>query len=203
MKHLPWCILLVTCAFAQKPGANENMIRDRGQTRPADQTQTLDRGRLGHQDVMPPGPLTLTGILVDASCRDRSSQNLGNPPRALEPFSPAPEAAVSAKGITVDLKTLQDERSGIMEHQEADLVGRQPDPTCAITGNTHAFALLMDNGRLLDLGEGGNTLASVAIHSSAAGRALLAGSGGGLKPRVTIEGSIRGDRLLVDKLNPF
>ena len=79
MKQLPCCIVLFALSAAAQSGANANMVRDRGSTRPSDQTQTLDRGRLGHQDAMPPGPLTFTGMLVDAGCRDRSSLNLRQP----------------------------------------------------------------------------------------------------------------------------
>jgi hypothetical protein len=203
MKTLPLCIVLVTLSAAAQSGANANMIRDRGATRPADQTQTLDRGRLGHQDAMPAGPLTFTGMLVDAGCRDRSSRNLRQPSQPLAALTAPPMPGAAFTGITVDQKTLDAERSGIMEHQVPDMLSRQPDMACSITGDTRAFALLLDNGRLLDLDEGGNTFAGVALQASEPGRAMMAGFGRGLKPRVVIEGSVRGDRLIVGKLGSF
>jgi hypothetical protein len=200
MKMLPWCIVFVTLSAAAQSGANANMVRDRGSTRPADQTQTLNRGRLGHQDFMPPGPLAFTGMLVDAACRDRSNGNLRQPALPTAALTAPAMPGAPFTGITVDPKTLEAERSGIMEHQVPDTLSRQPDVACAVTGDTRAFALLLNNGRLLDLDEGGNTFAGVALQANAAGRALLAGLGGSLKPRVVIQGSVRGDRLIVEKL---
>jgi len=203
MKKLPCCIVLLALSAAAQSGANANMVRDRGSTRPSDQTQTLDRGRRGHQDAMPPGPLTFTGMLVDAGCRDRSSLNLRQPPAPISAFTAPVDPATAFTGVTVDPKTLDAERSGIMEHQVPDLLSRQTDVACAVTGDTRAFALLLDNGRLLDLNEGGNTLASVAVQANEAGRAMLSGFGRSLKPRVVIQGSVRGDRLLVEKFASF
>jgi hypothetical protein len=197
MKTLLFILAVTWCAMAQT-ASHENMVTDRGRTRPADETQTLDRGRLGRHGAMPPGPVMWNGTLVDAGCRDRSSLNLDRAPKP----GPAPVAqpAATPHGITVDPSTLDAERADIMPHQVPDLISRQPDPACAITGDTRAFALLLDSGRLVDLDEGGNTFAGEAVQASAAGRAMLAGFGPGLKPRVAIEGRLRGDRLLVERL---
>jgi len=88
----------------------------------------------------------------------------------------------------------------VMQHQVADLRARAGDLTCAITGATKAFAILLDDGRLLNLDEAGNTLALEAIQSSSAGRAMLNGNGPALKPKVTVKGIIHGDRLLVSQI---
>ncbi len=196
-----------------------------GKVRVADERQTLDRGRLGTEESMPPGPLTLNGILVDAGCNDRTQSNLLRPPEPLAQLGPAepPQmassqearraqtgfatgtsepagAGVSAFGITVDAQTLASERADVLEHQVPDLVSRQEDPTCAINARTSNFALLMDNGRLLNLDGGGNVWAWQAVQSSTAGTMMLNGKGPASKPRVTIVGTIRGDRLTVDSL---
>jgi hypothetical protein len=107
---------------------------------------------------------------------------------------------VSAAGVTVDADTLQKERSDIMAHQVPDLRMRQPDATCAITGGTRSFAVLMDNGRLLNLDEGGNTLATQSLLADPEGRALYNGTGPAVKPRVVIQGRIHGDKLIVDQV---
>ena len=77
---------------------------------------------------------------------------------------------------------------------------RQPDRSCAVNGATRGFALLMPDGRLLNLDEGGNTMAIQGIHSIPAGRAMLNGTGGALKPQVTLRGRVQGDRLIVEKI---
>ena len=187
------------------------------------QDRPLNRGRVG---VAPPsGPLVLAGILVDAGCHDRSSQNLLRTPtpfNALAPAEPpqeqasansarakegfasreAPQSqAVTASGITVDKQTLETEQADVLPHQGKDLYTRQPDSSCAITGDTKAFALLTDDGRLLDLNEGGNTFAWQAVQSSTAGRGVLNGAGSPFKPRAVVRGEIRGDQLIVSSLS--
>ncbi len=196
--------ILIFSAAAQTT-SKENQVRDRGRTPTADDTQTLDRGRLGRQAAIPSHPLTLHGLLVDASCLDRSSTNLAEPPETpnlapAQPRNASNGGGVAAHGVQVDAQTAQAERTDVMEHQVPDLRTRVNDPTCAITGSTRALALLLDNGRLLNLNEGGNTLALEKIQSSPAGRALLAGTGPALKPKLTVQGIIHGDRVEVSKI---
>lgn len=204
---------LAASAAAQKT-SNENQVRDRGQTRVSDESQTLDRGRLGTQDSVANQPITFTGVLVDAGCRDRSAFNLGQPPRQSPPAeAPAasPNTAIrqdrvesregrSSAGISVDPKTLDAERADIMSHQTPDLRTRQADLACAVTGSTRAFAIVMENGRLLDLDEGGNTKALQAVQSNPAGRAMLNGNGPAVKPKVTVTARVNGDRAVINKL---
>jgi hypothetical protein len=147
------------------------------------------------------GPATLRGILIDAGCRDFSRYNLRLSPQALP--APAKEAdtkpaggGATASGITVDARTLDAERADAMPHQVADLVSRQSDPTCAIKGNTHAYALLLADGRVADLDEGGNTFADAAVKADPQGRAMLAGQGPGFKPIVTVTGHVQGSRIV-------
>jgi hypothetical protein len=194
---VPVAILLCFSAFAQSK--NPNQVRDRGQTRPADESQSWTRGRLGTQQPIPRGLQDFSGILVDASCDDRSALNLqqqpGQPQLATETSAPQP-----ASGVKVDAKTLQRERADVMAHQNSDVITRQPDRSCAINGATRAFALLMTDGRLVNLDEGGNTLAMQGIQSTSAGRAMLNGTGGGMKPQVSLRGRVQGDRLVVEKI---
>jgi len=172
------------------------------------------------------GPLTLSGTLVDAGCQNRSAENLASPPMPLNTVSPAeppqeqassnsaraqlgfanrevepPSAPVTASGITVDKQTLDSEREDIVSHQSKDLFTRQPDDSCAISGDTKAFALLTDKGRLLNLDGGGNTWAWQAVQSTDAGRANLNGTGPAFKPHVTVKGQIWADQLIVQSLN--
>jgi hypothetical protein len=203
-------VLLAASAVAQKT-ANENQVRDRGQTRVADESQTLDRGRIGTQDAVPNQPITFTGTLVDAGCRDRSPFNLRQAPHLSPAAGAAPGTAIredqaesregrASKGITVDAKTLDAERADIMNHQVPDLRTRQADLACAITGATRAFAIVMENGRLVDLDEGGNTRALQAVQSNPEGRAMLNGNGPGVKPRVMVTARLHGDRAVIDRL---
>lgn len=74
------------------------------------------------------------------------------------------------------------------------------DPSCGITGETSAYAVLTDGGRLLNLDHGGNTKAGQAIHSNAAGRDMLNGKIPAIKPKVTIRGRVEGDRATVENL---
>lgn len=195
---------LALAASAQSTG-KQNMVRYRGQTRTQDETQTLDRGRMGSEDAVPPNPIVLRGVLVDAGCRNRSASNLKKTPQPVVGSGGGPSgqnasASLSAQGITVDQRTADAERADILVHQVPDLRTRQDDPTCAITGNTRGFALLMDNGRFLDLDEGGNSMAVEAVQGHAAGRKMLNGFGPGIKPRAAIRARIHGDRAVVEEL---
>lgn len=138
----------------------------------------------------------LHGILIDAGCRDRSSVNLKQAPERFTPSVPT-QSQPSASGITVDSKTARGERADVVSHQVPDLATRQPDPTCAITGGTRGYAVLLDNGKFLDLDEGGNTFAAEAVLATPQGRDLLNGKAYGFKPKVTVTGRVQGSRVLV------
>jgi hypothetical protein len=175
--------------------------------------------------VSPTGPIEISGILVDAGCSDRSQENLVRTPAQMNLQAPAatPEeeqamneqrskmgfagrdvqpqpAGIQAHGITIDKETLDQEQADVLQHQVRDLYSRQPDNSCGITGDTKEFALLTDQGRLLNLDPGGNTWAWQAVQSSDDGRALLNGTGSSFKPRVTIKGQIWTDQLVVEHL---
>jgi hypothetical protein len=176
-----------------------------------------------------PAPtVTLYGTLVDAGCRNRTALNLKQAPETFGSSAPAQSAAdlqsgaqmrtaqgyqnpsapsqqpnnpISVNGITVDPKTLAAERHDVLEHQVQDLRSRQLDPTCAITGATHGFAIVLtDNGRLLNLDDGGNTFANEAVQGSPVGRTMMTGNGGGFKPAVVVKGNIHADKVTVQTL---
>jgi hypothetical protein len=206
----PAIILAAVAALGAQTTSKENQVKDRGQTRTQDERETLDRGRFGSQINVPVNPITLSGVLVDAGCDDRSMLNLlrkageaaaSMPPGDIQAQSAnAKSQSASAHGITVDANTLDAERSDVLAHQVPDLRLRQQDPTCAITGSTGGFALLADSGRLLNLDEGGNTLAMQALQANQAGRAMLNGIGSAVKPRVSVTGRVHGDHLIVIRL---
>jgi hypothetical protein len=168
---------------------------------PAPAPQPLTWSHVGRQAPVSKEPLTLSGILVDGSCEYRSSLNLRERPQlAPAPVPKQPTGGVSAYGVTVDAETLQRERADALAHQVPDLRMRESDPTCAITGSTRSFALLLNNGLLLNLDEGGNTMALQYLQSDPAGRALLNGSGPAMKPWMTIQGRMQGAKLTVEKI---
>lgn len=211
MKSLLRTALLLASAALLASAQNKNEDRDRGAT-----------------DIQAPTAfVTLNGVLVDAGCRNRTALNMSLPgvpfTTALPSETPAEQQAASqmrsgqgyanaqqpaqqqnptitAFGVTVDSKTLANERSDVMEHQVPDLHSRQMDPTCAVTGATHGYAVVLSDGRMLNLDDGGNTYANVAVQGSAAGRAMINGNGGGLKPNVVIKGVVRADRITVQSL---
>ena len=187
MRLLPF-LLLSYSIFGQS--TNPNQVRDRGQTRPQDESQSWTRGRLGTQQPIPYKLHDFSGILVDASCDDRSVLNLQQQPVEALP-QPAPKNNARAG---------QKLNADAVAHQPPDVVTRQPDRSCAISGATRGFALLMPDGRLLNLDEGGNTMAIQGIQSTAAGRAMLNGTGGAVKPLATLRGRVQGDRLIVEKI---
>jgi hypothetical protein len=134
-----------------------------------------------------------TGILVDGGCSDRSASNLRQPPLVEFPLAPG--------GITPDRNdNPMAEQAGAIAQQTADARSRQPDPSCAITGKTRAVALLMNNGRLVNLDPGGVTDAILAVQGTPEGQAMLEGKAPGLNPRAKVKGSIHEDRLTVDSL---
>ena len=138
--------------------------------------------------------------------------NLSAPPESLAAAAPAETATesqagkvknggtVSSHGITVDAKTLANERSDVLPHQVGELRTREADPTCAITGATAGYSVLLNDGRILNLDEGGNTLANEAVLQTKEGRAMLNGTAYGFKPRVKLVGHIRSDRMIVQAL---
>jgi len=155
--------------------------------------------------------ITLHGVLIDAGCPDRSLWNMTRPPEAqaasMAPMGPTTAGqatrdgqAAQSEGISVDSKTIGLERQDVTMVMNPDLSARQTDPTCAIKANTRSYALLLRDGRLLDLDDGANTLATAAVQSSRAGRQMINGRGPGFKPVVTIVGRVHGDRFFGDQL---
>jgi len=140
------------------------------------------------------------GTLLDAGCTDRSTLNLRRPPTTFQASVPVQAQPVSAHGITVDPKTAHSERADVLEHMVRDIPARQSDPTCGVTGGTRAYAVLLDSGQLLDLDEGGNTLAAEAVFATREGRDLINGKAFGFKPRVTIQGRVGGGKIMVDRM---
>jgi hypothetical protein len=192
-------LFLTVAAFGQSA---KNQVYDRGQTRPENGSESWTRGRLGTPLPPPKGVQEYSGILIDGTCGDRSSLNLRETPQkpVLATTKSLPQGAEgSASGVNVDAKTMETERADALAHQTPDLIMRQADPSCAITGSTRGFALLTREGRLLNLDEGGTTYAWQAIHSLPEGRAVLNGTGGGVKPQVSVRGRLQGDRLIVEK----
>jgi hypothetical protein len=194
------------CAQNQPPASKSGTPRDLGTPAQAI-TPSAAQSRRDNDLNVPSGQVSVRGILIDAGCSERDAANLRLPPETLQEEAPAqpstapannPPAngAVNAKGISIDASTVQTERAGVMESHVPGMFERQSDPTCAITGSTTSFAVFTDNGRLLDLDQGGNTLALVAVEATSGGRAMLNGKGPGVKPRVMVKGQFRGDRLI-------
>jgi len=193
------------CIWAQSGNPNKSDLP--GGT-PAQQiTRKAAQTRRENELSVPYGESVFHGILIDGGCRDGEMLNLRRPPESLLQEAPAqpanaaqnnppPTGAVSAQGISVNGATINAERAGVMEPRVPGMFERQADPTCAITASTTSFALLTDDGRLLDLDQGGNTLALIAVQSTSGGRALLNGQGPGVKPRVVVKGQIRGESLI-------
>lgn len=149
---------------------------------------------------------TLQGVLIDAGCEDRSLWNMTRLPEAQSAaIAPAGQGTRGAEGsqsqgVSVDSKTIGLEREDVTSVLNPDMSARQSDPTCAIKANTRAYALLLRSGRLLDLDEGGNTYATLAVQNSAQGKAMINGKGPGFKPMVTVVGSIYGDRVFANQV---
>jgi hypothetical protein len=198
----PAVLFLLSFTLLAQRTVNENMVRQRGQTPVQDERETMTRGRIGTQQMMPLGQVAVTGILIDASCEDRTALNMRSTPRPLPPVTPAPQpsGALSASGISVDARTVQEERADVLPHLVPDIVARQEDPSCAVTAATSGYAILTDSGRLLNLDQGGNTLISAAIPGNPAGRAMLNGQGPGIKPRIAVKGWIFDDKVIVDRI---
>jgi hypothetical protein len=153
-------------------------------------------GRGGHAE--PHDVAAWSGTLLDASCTDRSLENLRAQPSDVLATDKNPQK--KAVGITVDPKTLKAERAEATMPQTADHASRYSSASCALTADTKAFLLLLADGKILTLDEGGNTLAFEAFQASPAGAAILNGKVGGLKPKATVKGVVSGGRLRVRSL---
>lgn len=186
--------------------AEQNMVWVRGQTRVLDTSQVVASGNIGTQVMLTPHPLVFSGLLVDASCVERTPADLRQPPESMAAKQPAqppgapPMREGSAFGITVDASTLAAEHADIEPHLVPEIFSRQPDPSCAISSSTSAFALLLDNNRLLNLDDGGNTFVSQALLSDPSARAMLNGTGPAVKPWTIARGIAYGDKLTVDRI---
>jgi hypothetical protein len=200
MKRLAFVLIAATALFAQDPKtSNQNMVRQRGQTPVQDNRESMSYGRVGKQQMMPQNEVTVTGVLVDGSCENRTALNFRSRPVPLPPMqAPAQTGAISASGVSVSPQTVENERADVSAHLVPDILARQEDPTCAVTGTTSGYAVFTDSGRLLNLDQGGNTLAAQAILGNTQGRAMLNGQGPGIKPRVVFKGWVLDDRLIVD-----
>ena len=102
--------------------------------------------------------------------------------------------------MRVDPSVVDTERGEAMWAYHVDHLTRQMDPGCAVNGSTKGFALLVPgqkSDRLLDLDEGGNTLAWDAFQASQTGQKVLNGEAPGEKPVATVVGTAHGDRLIV------
>ena len=146
--------------------------------------QRMRPTRLGPAPGLAEGVRTWSGMLVDAGCRNRENYVLQTPVRETPP-EPAPARA---------------ERQGAAENRVPDVAARQMDMGCAVTGETTAFAILLDNGQLKDLDEGGNTFAWEAIQATPEGQAVLAGKQRGVKPRAVLRGTMQNDEIIVESL---
>jgi hypothetical protein len=134
-----------------------------------------------------------SGTLLDAGCTDRSLQNLrAQPTQTLATSKPAQK---SPDGITVTPQVTKSERGDTVWAHTPDHASRYSSASCAVTADTKSFMLLLPDGTLLNLDEGGNTLALEAFQDSPAGHTILNGKVGGLKPQATILGVRSGDRL--------
>lgn len=146
------------------------------------------------------GQTEFRGILVDGGCRNRTTFNLRQTPENRMGTPAQQPQNLAAKGITVSPKTSQNERGDILIHMVPDLIAGEADPTCGVTGGTRSFGVLLDDGRYFDLDDAGNAFAPEAVYATKSGRDMLNGRGAAVKPRVTIEGRVRGTRIMADSL---
>jgi hypothetical protein len=126
---------------------------------------------------------------------DRSLVNLRTRPTGAPALPSGSEK--TAKGISVSPEVLKAERARATLPRTPDHAGRYDSATCAITADTKAFMLLLPDGTVLDLDEGGNTLAFEAFQAMPEGQAILNGKIGGLKPQASVRGTRTGDRVRV------
>lgn len=182
--------------------SQQNMVHDRGQTPALDAKQALTGFRAGPKARLRDRPLVFSGLLVDASCVERTPLDLRQPPESMAAKRPAqpPENEGAAPGLAVDTSIRAAEHADVDPHLVPDLVSRQRDPSCAISASTSSFALLTNENRLLNLDEGGNTLAAEALLSYPPARAMFNGAGPAVKPWTATQGFVSGDRLTVDRI---
>jgi hypothetical protein len=153
---------------------------------------------------------TWRGVLVDAGCPNRSS--LG---RQQAPAASGKQAKVGERGSAGREKPVQGKaeegghahsaaeharHADVEAHQVPDVRSRQTDSSCAISGATSAYALLLPNGNLLNLDQGGNTQAAAAFQATPEGQAVLSGKKRSAKPRAEIKARRRADNLVVESL---
>ncbi len=135
-----------------------------------------------------------SGLLVDAGCRDRSLANLLSPPT--QEIAAAVPAVTKVPGIVIAPQVVKAERGDVLLPHTLDHASRYSSASCAITADTSAFALLLlPDGPLLNLNAAGNTFALESFQATAAGRQILEGKTGGLKPHAVVWGLRQGDEL--------
>ena len=135
-----------------------------------------------------------SGVLVDAGCRDRSHVNLLSPPA--QEIAQARPAVTKVPGISIAPRVVKAERGDVLLPHTLDHASRYSSASCAITADTTAFALLvLPNGPLLNLDQAGNTFALESFQATPAGREIIEGKTGGLKPHAVVWGLRRGDDL--------
>jgi hypothetical protein len=134
-----------------------------------------------------------SGTLLDAGCADRSVDNLRAQPTGALAVSNEPQKM--PQGIRVAPGVVKAERARATLPDTPDHASRYSNAGCALTADTKAFMLLLPDDTLLNLDEGGNTLAFEAFQATPAGQAILNGKVGGLKPQATLIGIRAGDRL--------
>jgi hypothetical protein len=135
-----------------------------------------------------------SGMLVDGGCHDLSLENLRSQP--VDALAKAPPTTKENPGIAPPPKqVLQREQAEALRAHTPDHASRYSSAACAVTGDTTHFALLLGNGVLLILDEGGNTFAFDAFQNTQAGQEILNGKVGGWKPAAVVRGVRSGDRL--------
>lgn len=160
--------------------------------RRSDKPQRVRPTRLGPPPGLAEGVQTWSGTLVDAGCTNRDSNLLQTAAREAPP-----EEAGSGQEAAAPSAQVPEE---VTENLVPDVATRQMDLGCAVTAATTAFAILLDNGQLKDLDEGGNTFAWEAVQATPAGQAVLEGKQRGLKPRAVLQGTLRNQEIIVDSL---
>ncbi len=193
--------LLRTCALASAAAAILAAQEGPKGPRPTQMTvQERERGRV--QTHGSTAAQTVSGVLVDASCRDRTNLNLRQKPvtdiAGQKESDKAPGS--NTAGRTPAQDSSDEARQSAIAQMVPDALAREEDMTCAVTGGTTNYAILLDDGRLLNMDQGGNTLAAQAVQSTAAGRAMLNGAGPALKPRVKVLGRVGGGEIVVEKI---
>ncbi len=194
--------LLRTCAVATAAVAIIAAQEGPKGPRPTQMTlQERDRGRV--QTHGSTAAQTVSGVLVDASCRDRTTLNLRQKPVtdvAGQRETAQPSSSTAPKTPPAGDSSDSARQSAIAQ-MVPDALAREEDMSCAVTGGTTNYALLLDDGRLLNMDQGGNTLAAQAVQSTAEGRAMLNGAGPAFKPRVKVRGRVGGDEIVVEKID--